>query len=555
MGVLAVTGLGCLATGTAVLLLPFFAETEPLRPEKVDIIFEKPRSKPPTSKEENREMVSPQHVQVKKSWENPGVYAWGSNTGKVVAPESKEAFVKTPRRLSYFDGQILRDLKLDRDFGAAVTENGDLVQWGTAFSKGSANPIITLKGKDLVKIAISRDRIIALSSGGSVYSIPVASADQTAKETASTSSSWIPFWSSAPPTVSYRILKPKSLGWGEKVVDVSSGLEHCLMLTSKGRVFSAASSSEDFPARGQLGIPGLTWQTRPEGPYDQPYEIGALHRFKVKAIATGDFHSLALDSDGRVFSFGDNSSGQLGFQSELGSPYVDVPAPLPVTALYNGTKLLPKVTSIAAGGLNSYFTVDAKRVQGKGNNAKELVPVKDLGKTISETWACGEGIYGSLGTGKWTHISTAPTKIKALSNLYEYDEATNTIVPIRPAHLSVGATHVCAVLDNATHLSASGQTSANDTNYGADTLWWGGNESYQLGTGKRSNANTPLYIGPLDGGQQAGSSVVGRLEGTDRFQVTPRKTVRLGEGGSGRKVSIEQRVECGRLVTAVYTGT
>ncbi|GAB1317543.1 Regulator of chromosome condensation [Madurella fahalii] len=514
------------------------------KPEHAEIAYEKPRKRP-SSKEEGRDLVSSQHLQVKKSWEQPGVYAWGSNAGKVVAPDSDETVIKTPRRIPYFDGQILRDLKLDRDFGAAVTERGDLVQWGTAFSKDAAAPEVILKGKDITKLAVSRDRIIALSSNGSVYSLPVAKSDQ-ALGTKQTGTSWFPLWSEAS-SAGYRSLKPQNLGWGEKIIDIKSGREHCLLLTSKGRVFSAAASSEEFPSKGQLGIPGLTWQTRPKGPYDQPHEVGGLRGLNIKSIAAGDFHSLALDNEGRVFSFGDNTTGQLGFELEVGAFHLDTPSPIPINKLYSGTNLVPKVTSIAAGGLNSFFTVDATRLQGQ-----TLSEIADLGRVAADTWACGEGIHGNLGTGRWTHISAVPTKIKALSGLYEYDESTNRVVPIRLSRIAVGSTHACAVLDNFTHLTASGQTSPNDTNFGADVLWWGGNEYYQLGTGKRNNVNTPLYIGPLDGGQ--GDAEMGRKGETHRFQITPRKTVRLGEDGKGRKASVEQRVECGRYVTAVYSG-
>ncbi|KAK3385016.1 regulator of chromosome condensation 1/beta-lactamase-inhibitor protein II [Podospora didyma] len=526
----------------------FNKPAEAALPKKAEIVFEEPRAQR-ASKEETRNLLSSQHLQVKKSLENPGVYFWGSNAGKVAAPDSDEAVVKTPRRLSYFDGQLLRDLKLDRDFGAAINEKGDLVQWGIGYSRASKVPTITLKGKDLVKLAVSRDRILALSSGGSLYSLPVASSDQKLSNSHSAiSSSWFPFWSTSS-SGAYRTLKPRNLAWGEHVVDVKSGLEHCLLLTSKGRVFSAASSTVEFPSKGQLGIPGLTWQTRPEGPYFQLHEVDSLRNHKIKSIATGDFHSLALDNEGHVFSFGDNSSGQLGFPLDTSTPYIDKPSELPVKKLYSGTKLVPKVTSIAAGGLNSYFTVDATKTQGRAGNGELIPAVRDVGKTVADTWACGEGIKGSLGNGKWTHFSDEPTKIKALSNLYEYNEATKSLSPIRLARLSVGNTHACAVMDNATHLSTSKRTSEYDTNSGADSLWWGFNEYYQLGTGKRSNINTPTYIGPLDGGNAA---VGGGRGETQRLQLAPRTTVRLGD--SRRKVSVEQRVECGRHVTAVYSG-
>lgn len=555
-GLLAVAGA---AGAGAVFAYPYLTNNPgllgPPQIEKADIVYEKPRKKA-TSKEEGRSIVSPQHVQVKNSWEHPGVYAWGSNVGKVVTPDSNETVIKTPRRIPFFDGQILRDLKLDRDFGVAITEKGDLVQWGTAFSKDSVVPTVTLQGKNLSKIAVSRDRIIALSSNGSVYSLPVSQADQisavgAASGTSSngtSSSSWLPFWSSPSGSWgSYRSLTPLNLGWGEKVVDIKSGLQHCLLLTSKGRVFSAAASSEAFPSQGQLGVPGLTWETRPTGAFDQPHEVTGLKGSSVSAIAAGALHSLVLDNKGRVFSFGDNTSGQLGFETAIGS-IVDTPSLLPVSKLYADTGLTPKVTAIAAGGHNSYFTVDATKTQG--HDAREA------GRTLADTWACGTGIHGNLGSGKWTHVSPTPNKVKALSGLYEFDEAAGRITPIRVAGFAVGSTHACAVLANYTHLTSSPTSSSStDTSFGADALWWGGNEYYQLGTGKRNNVNAPVYIGPLDSRPHVHDGQTGVVAGgADRLQLTPRTTVRLGEDGKGRKASVEQRVECGRFVTAVYSG-
>jgi alpha-tubulin suppressor-like RCC1 family protein len=518
----------------------------PPAPKRAELEFEKPR-KQTASKEENRDSVSSQHVQVKKSWENPGVYAWGSNTGKVAAPESNEAVIKTPRRIPYFDGQILRDLKMDKNFGAAVTEKGDLVQWGAGFSKEKPEPAITLAGKDLLKVSLSRDRIIALSSSGSVYSIPVARSDQESGEKQSVSSSWLPFWSSVSP-ISYRTLQP-DLKAGERVTDIKSGLEHCLLLTSKGRVFASASSSEGYPTRGQLGVPGLTWATRPPGPYDAPHELGTLKGFDVKEIAAGDYHSMVLDKEGRLFGFGDNSTGQLGLEPQSEAPFIDAPSLVPVNTLYKGTGQTPQITSIAAGGSNSFFTVDAtKRPAADGSKPTDIVRAGNTAPVTADTWACGEGIYGSLGTGRWTHVSEAPTKIKALSNLREFDEKSNKVVPIRLSRLSVGSTHAAAVMDNVTEVSAKTNGSEHDTNYGADVLWWGGNEHYQLGTGKRNNVANPVYIAPLDG-----TAVKGLKGGEHRFQIAPRTTVRLGRGGQGRKAVVEQRVECGRYVSAVYS--
>jgi alpha-tubulin suppressor-like RCC1 family protein len=529
------------ATVAAGLLYVIYPNPAPTKaaPARAEVRFEEAPKKARSS-EENRDLISSQHLQVKRSWENPGVYAWGSNVGRVVAPDSDETNVKKPRRIAFFDGKIIRDIKLDRNFGAAITEDGDLLQWGTGFSPSSKGPTPTLRGKDLVKLSISRDRIIALSSNGTVYSVSASQADN-ASASRRQESSFFSFWKSGSPT-GYRTLTPPHLGWGEKVLDISSGLEHCLILTSNGRVFSAASGTEDFPSKGQLGVPGLTLTNRPPGPYYQPQEITALKGFKISKIATGDYHSLVLDKQGRVFSFGDNSFGQLGFAYMPDAPIIETPSMLPIDKLYRGSNMVPRVTNIAAGGANSFFTVDATGVPGQTEGDP-----RRLSRITADTWAFGQGILGALGNGRWTHMQDSPIKIKALSGLCEYDEGRNTIVPIRLSHLSVGSTHACAIMDNVTYVGASDGSSKNDTNGGADVLWWGGNEFYQLGTGKRNNMNNPTYIPPLD---LEAEKDEGRGE-EHRFQITPKKKIRVGR----RSVSIEQRVECGRGVTAVYSGT
>ncbi|KAK8197069.1 regulator of chromosome condensation 1/beta-lactamase-inhibitor protein II [Phyllosticta capitalensis] len=520
---------------------------EPEKPE-VELTFEK-RPRKGSTKEENRDILSSQHLQVKRSWESPGVYAWGSNAGKVVAPDSDETYIKTPRRIPYFDGILLRDLKLDRYFGAAINENGDLLQWGIGYDKDSRQPAATLRGKNLKSLVLSKDRIIGLSANGKVYSVPVSKSEQEAGSKPS-EGSWIPFWSWKSP-IAYRKIEPKNLAFGEKITDIAGGQEHVLMLTSKGRVFSAASSALDFPSKGQLGVPGLSWTNRPEGPYDQPHELSTLRGFEIAKIAAGDFHSLVADKDGRVFSFGDNSMGQLGFDYDPEAGNVDAPSLLPFHNLYRGTGLQPRVTGLAAGGNNSYFTVDATRVSNPGSeNDEASVARRNLGRITADTWACGQGIWGQLGNGRWTHLQGTPTKIPSLSGLFEYDELANKPVPIRLANLSVGANHVAAVMSNIAQLTADGtkkdKHSENETNWGADIVFFGKNENYQIGTGKRNNISQPTYIQPLD--QVAERKVRGKEE--HRFQITPKKKVKV----NGRWVELEQRVECGREATAVYSG-
>ncbi|MCJ1308660.1 hypothetical protein MMC25_002313 [Agyrium rufum] len=544
-----------------------------------ELQIENTKRKKGLSKEENRDMISSQHLQVKRSWENPGVYAWGSNSGRVAAPNSDDSNVRTPRRIAYFDGMLLRDVKLDRTFGAAITEKGDLVQWGTGFADDCWEPTPTLTGKGLKSLAISRDRILALSSSGTVYSLPVSRSDQQSGAKPIESSWWLPFYSSSA-SISYRTVSPptksSTFSSSEKVVSLASGLDHALLLTSAGRVFAFASSSSDFPSRGQLGIPGLTWATRPtDKPYDMPHEITTLRGFQIASVAAGDTHSLALDKDGRVFVFGDNSQGQLGIDMSSEAPFVPAPSLLPIDRVYAGTSLHPTCTGIFAGGANSFFSVFAEPIvfvnHDYSPSSSSSSPPSSSSNSMSrpqfDLFSSGSGILGTLGTGRWTHVAPQLTKIRSFSGLYEWDEVANRVIPIKLASLSAGATHVAATMANVTHLGAHSGSSENDTNWGADVLFWGGNEYFQLGTGRRNNMSVPGYIGPMDRDDAAlsGSAKGGKSSSTGngkggmggwgkgeehRFQITPKGKVRI----DGRMKEVEQRVECGRYVTAVYSG-
>jgi alpha-tubulin suppressor-like RCC1 family protein len=428
----------------------------------------------------------------------------------------------------------------------AVDEKGNVLMWGKGYSPEANRPEPTLTGKNIEKVIISQDKIVALSKDKKVYTFPISKTYQQ-EGAKPVEASWVPGMSS-PAEISYRILKPEGLGYLESVKDIAAGQEHVLVLTSDGRVFSSAIAFT-YPTRGQLGISGLTWTTRPtDKPTDTLHELTSLRGKKISQIAAGDYHSAVVSRDGEVFTFGDNVHGQLGIPYTPEQNYYDEPKALHLPGS-------AKVTAINAGGMNTYLQIDT---------------TSDTGRTSSEVLSCGTGIHGNLGNGRWTHMQGSPTKIKALSNLQEYDEAANQVRPIRLRDLAVGGTHAAATMS----------TSASSKEFGSDVLLWGNNEFYQLGTGKRNNSAVPVYIQPLDGvpaefaprvdeegftgssnkgdiGRASG--LVGSLRNEDetgnarvtigdqvhRFQVANDAKV----NGKGRA---EQTIVCGRGNTAVY---
>jgi alpha-tubulin suppressor-like RCC1 family protein len=106
-----------------------------------------------------------------------------------------------------------------------------------------------------------------------------------------------------------------------KVIDVSGGENHTLVLT-KNKTVWACGPNGDYPYNTYFGVlgtgsndPSLTKTTlvRVQG--------GAMntpHLQDINNIAAGWKHSLALDINGFVWSWGDNFEGQLGDKQDTG---------------------------------------------------------------------------------------------------------------------------------------------------------------------------------------------------------------------------------------------
>ena len=95
----------------------------------------------------------------------------------------------------------------------------------------------------------------------------------------------------------------------DKIIQISSGTVHNLILTEKGKVYSWGSSQG-----GQLGLSENILTSFPnfinELCINQPIQIPILSN--IKKIVSGEAHSIALSKDGKCYSWGFGSNGQLG---------------------------------------------------------------------------------------------------------------------------------------------------------------------------------------------------------------------------------------------------
>ncbi|XP_069486625.1 probable E3 ubiquitin-protein ligase HERC6 [Ambystoma mexicanum] len=88
------------------------------------------------------------------------------------------------------------------------------------------------------------------------------------------------------------------------VIQVACGHFHSIALSRDGRVFSWGQNRD-----GQLGLAKKT------DPLPNPQPITSLNGVPLAQISAGGSHSFALCHSGTVFAWGKNSAGQLGFNS------------------------------------------------------------------------------------------------------------------------------------------------------------------------------------------------------------------------------------------------
>jgi alpha-tubulin suppressor-like RCC1 family protein len=196
------------------------------------------------------------------------------------------------------------------------------------------------------------------------------------------------------------------------IVAIASAGYHTLALQTNGSVWAFGADSS-----GQVGN-GTTGSV-----VTPPVQLTTLQG--IVAIAAGTNHSLALDNTGKVWAWGSNTYGQLG----LGS-YAEQTLPVQVGSSLTG------VISIAAGVEDSYA------VEGNGT-----------------AWAWGDNSIGELGNGTTTSSNT-PTQVNS---------STGSI----------------AAISNQTSVASTGQVYS-----------WGDNTDGRLGTGSGSPYVTlPQIVG------------------------------------------------------------
>jgi alpha-tubulin suppressor-like RCC1 family protein len=208
----------------------------------------------------------------------------------------------------------------------------------TSGNTGLATPIDMSKlgSRTITQVAAGTDYSLLLADDGAVFSFGANTYGKTGLGT------------NVGGTVVATPIDASNLG-GRKIIQVSAGRDHSLLLAEDGSVFSFGANY--INQIGRLTDSGDTLVAT-------PIDASKFGGRKIAQVSAGGYHSLLLADDGNVFAFGMNDFKQLGI------PYViNVPIATPIDASNLG-----KIVQIAAGHEHSLLLAEDGTVYSFGFN-------------------------------------------------------------------------------------------------------------------------------------------------------------------------------------------
>lgn len=231
--------------------------------------------------------------------------------------------------------------------------------------------LTSLKDEVIKEVAIGADHCIAISIEGRTW----AWGDNAKGQ--------LGLGQEAPPNVS----SPTLIKTINNVIQASCGYTHTLFLTSDGQVFSTGDADKGLLGHGNTQSVHF------------PKLIAALKTVKVKHVECGGFHSVAMTSEGALYTWGEAHGGQLGISLEtlqqrmrdwsLSEMYLHTPVRV------SGRLVGKRTVQVACG------------------EAHSLALTQD-----GEVWGWGQNSNGQLGLG-FSSAAYVPGKGDELSTRYE----------------------------------------------------------------------------------------------------------------------------------------
>lgn len=429
-----------------------------------------------------RVIANAQEVSNPNGSDVPGVYICGNNRYGLVSDSTEFDIVPLFKRLDVFDNFVVKDITISQKSGALINEKGDLYQWGKGFNGDSHIP--TLKGFNLEKVQISNGVVYTLNSKGEVYCIPESQSVQNEK--LNEINGWL--GKSRVPYFKLETATP--------IKDISSGLEHLMLLDKDGQVSTCATGLPGTnldKSHGQFGLPEFSQFDNPPQP-NELHPVLLLNKYKndsgevenrnLVSIGAGNYSSLVCDDLGGIWAWGWNKYGIVGKPLNFDTEFISYP--VKIDGLNNHFKRseLAKCIDLVVGGDTAFATVTVSDIyklfeekMKRGSKPPSVTAGDDKVKYFS--W--GHGLKGSLGLSPqmFIHFTNDPKEMKTLSQMEEYNETSGKMEPIKVDKWAIGYRHGAVLMEN------------------GDVMTWGDGTSGQLADGKRNRRGAPNNVPKL----------------------------------------------------------
>lgn len=275
---------------------------------------------------------------------------------------------------------------------------------------------------------------------------------------------------------------------GRKVVAIGTGAGHTVALCLDGGMVAWGYNNYS----SQVGDGTTVMRTAPVN----VRMTGELANRRVRAIAVGHYHNLALCEDGTLVGWGDNNLGQLG----LGDTNV---RRAPVIIPHTGVLVGRKIVRIAAGaafsvalcedGTIATWGANGQGQLGDGSTSNSMIPVAVnassalAGRKVVEISCglnhvlalCDDGSVIAWGNHGWGQLGTGASTSGGFGN----SNPTPLAIDATGALAGVSLTHVAAARLGSLARSADGRL-----------FGWGINDHGQLGDGTQTQRPTAVEI-------------------------------------------------------------
>ena len=308
--------------------------------------------------------------------------------------------------------------------------------------------------------------------------------------------------SSTPQKTPVRVPLPDGAASGFTYTQVAAGGNHVLAIGSDQTVYAWGLNDQ-----GQLGNGS---QDRNTHPSPMPVKGADGQPFKAVQISAGTSDSAAIDTQGRVYTWGSENSTYSAYSTSKRAPTLAKDPDgssqglhaIQVSVNWSFIMALGTDGSVYTWGYNNYGQLGNGQSTGEGSTTYAADPArvpdpKDASKAFKAAqisagcssvlaigqdgtlWAWGWNEYGQLGDG----TTTDQPKPKQVKN------PTDSSQPFQVAQISAGVIHSLAVDENG-------------------TAWaWGWNVYGQLGDNTTSNRYTPTRVLPPAGQGSAGTGL------------------------------------------------